>query len=231
MIVDPKMKAMIEKLTAAYKQAPAKSQAGVRLPMHWKAMKVTDVDMVQLDTSDAMQKQEFAEVEKHFKNTLSQCEIGCIKRIQNPLLWEHYTLKKREMESKGGQGSACEQHLYHGTKPDLVDLIAFDNFDFRIAGSRVGALYGDGAYFATTAKYSDLYASAGDNGYKVMFVAKVLTGKYCLGAPGLKRPPQIDTNDFRKGYYDSTVNNILNPTIYCVFDKNQYYPEYIVEYR
>ena len=83
---------MIFRLTAAYKEKPAKSQAGVRLPMHWKPMEVTDVDMVILDKSDAMQKQEFAEVEKHFTSTHSQCEIGCVKRIQNPLLWEHYTL-------------------------------------------------------------------------------------------------------------------------------------------
>lgn len=135
------------------------------------------------------------------------------------------------MESKYGQGCANEMHLYHGTKPDLVDIIANDNFDFRIAGSRVGALYGDGSYFATTAKYSDLYASANADGYKVIFVAKVLTGNSCLGKPGLKRPPEVDVNDFRKGCYDSTVNSILNPTIYCVFDKNQYYPEYIVEYK
>lgn len=135
------------------------------------------------------------------------------------------------MESKYGQGCANEMHLYHGTKPDLVDIIANDNFDFRIAGSRVGALYGDGSYFATTAKYSDLYASANSDGYKIILVAKVLTGNFCLGQPGLKRPPEVDVNDYKKGCYDSTVNNILNPTIYCVFDKNQYYPEYIVEYR
>lgn len=134
------------------------------------------------------------------------------------------------MEAKNGKGAANELHLYHGTRPDIVENIVHDNFDFRIAGSRVGALYGDGSYFATTSKYSDLYASMAANGNKIMFVAKVLAGKICLGQLGLKRPPQIDQNDFKKGYYDSCVNNILQPTIYCVFDRNQYYPEYIIEY-
>ena len=126
---------------------------------------------------------------------------------------------------------ANEQVLYHGTSWDLVEAIAADNFDFRIAGERVGALYGNGAYFASTAKYSDLYASKNQNtGHKSMFLAKVLVGKICQGESGMKRPPNIDPSDFRKGQYDSAVNNVASPTIYCVFDKNQYYPEYIVEY-
>ena len=140
--------------------------------------------------------------------------------------------KKREMERKYGQGGANELHLYHGTQPEIVQNIVHDNFDFRIAGSRVGALYGDGSYFATTAKYSDLYASQDSNtGYKTIFVAKVLAGKITVGKPGMKRPPQIDPSDFKKGYYDSVVNNVLSPNIYCVFDMNQYYPEYYVEYH
>jgi len=121
--------------------------------------------------------------------------------------------------------------MYHGTNPDIIENIINDNFDFRIAGSRVGALYGDGSYFATTSKYSDLYASSDDDGYKVMFLAKVLAGRTCLGSSGLKRPPKIDPNNFKKGYFDSCVNNVLQPTIYCVFDMNQYYPEYIIRYQ
>ena len=139
--------------------------------------------------------------------------------------------KKRELEKKYGQGCANELHLYHGTKPEIIEAIATDNFDFRIAGSRVGALYGDGTYFATTAKYSDLYASADEDGLKVMFVAKVLAGRYTLGKPNLKRPPEVDPNNYKKGMYDCVVNNVVNPAIYCVFDKNQYYPEYLIMYR
>lgn len=81
----------LHRLTAAYQKSPAKSQAGVRLPIHWRKMKVTDVDVIKLDVTDAMQKQEYDDIEKHFKDTLDG-ELNCIKRIQNPLLWEHYTL-------------------------------------------------------------------------------------------------------------------------------------------
>ncbi|KAH3737235.1 hypothetical protein DPMN_043817 [Dreissena polymorpha] len=63
-----------------------------------------------------------------------------------------------------------------------------------------------------------------------MFVAKVLAGKVCLGQADLKRPPPIDPDDFKKGYYDAVVNNVLAATIYVVFDNYQYYPEYCIEY-
>ena len=135
------------------------------------------------------------------------------------------------MELKYGQGCGNELHMYHGTRPDLVNVIAHQNFDFRIAGSNVGSLYGEGSYFATTAKYSDLYAHQNEDGHKVMFVAKVLAGKTAQGKPGLKRPPDVDPNDFKKGLYDCCVDNVHRPKIYCVFDVNQCYPEYIVEYR
>ena len=150
--------------------------------------------------------------------------------LPNFVFLSPFIRKKREFEGKLGQGMANEQQLYHGTSSDLVDVIAADNFDFRMAGERVGALYGNGAYFASTAKYSDLYASKDQSGLKSMFVAKVLVGKFCQGESGMKRPPYIDPDDFRKGQYDSVVNNTASPTIFCVFDKNQYYPEYVVEY-
>ncbi|WAR26287.1 PARPT-like protein [Mya arenaria] len=209
LIIDPTMKKMIEKLQDTYKKDPVMSQAGVKLPIHWTSMKVTEVVCIKLDLNDTMQRQEYQEVDKHFHDSMPNATIA---------------------SRKYGQGGANELHLYHGTRPDIVENIVHDNFDFRIAGSRVGALYGDGSYFATTAKYSDLYASQdSDTGFKTMFVAKVLGGKNCLGAPGMKRPPQIDPKDFKKGYYDSVVNNILSPTIYCVFDMNQYYPEYYID--
>ncbi|XP_052278994.1 E3 ubiquitin-protein ligase MIB2-like isoform X2 [Dreissena polymorpha] len=230
LIQDKGTKQMLEKLQQAYQTQPAQSQSGIRLPINWTKMQVNEVVKVNLNVTDSMEGQEYAEVEKHFMKTMPHVTIVSITRVQNAQLWEHYNLKKREMERKYGQGSANELHLYHGTKPDIIENIIHDNFDFRISGSRVGALYGDGSYFATTSKYSDLYSSVDQNGHKFMFVAKVLAGKTCMGQAGLKRPPQIDPNDFKKGYYDAVVNQVLAPTIYCVFDMNQYYPEYYIKY-
>jgi len=83
------------RLTAAYKQKPTESRegSGVRLPIHWKVEEnVTDVICVKLDVNDSMMKQEYLEVEKHFKESMSYATIIDIKRVQNALLWEHYNL-------------------------------------------------------------------------------------------------------------------------------------------
>ncbi|XP_052778606.1 protein mono-ADP-ribosyltransferase PARP11-like [Mya arenaria] len=144
---------MIEKIQETYRKDPAMSQAWVKLPIHLRSMKVTEIVCIKLDLNDTMQRQEYQEVDKQFHKSMPNATIASVHRVQNA------QLKKREMERKYGRGGANELHLYHGTRPDIVENIVHDNFDFHIAGSRVGALYGDGSYFATTAKYSDLYIS------------------------------------------------------------------------
>lgn len=135
------------------------------------------------------------------------------------------------MENRLGPGFVNEQELYHGTVPEIVENICKENFDFRLSGDRVGTLFGRGAYFAVESKYSDLYAKPDEKRHKYMFVAKVLAGKVSLGHSELKRPPPINPNDKHSHLYDACVDNVSNPKIYCVFDKNQYYPEYIIKYN
>ena len=141
-----------------------------------------------------------------------------------------FVRKKKIMEKIYGVGCANELQLFHGTKADIVDVICHQNFDFRLSGERIGTLFGKGTYFASTAKYSDGYATRGVNGNKVMFMAKCLVGKCTLGDPTCNRPPYIDTKDPTKGLYDCCVDNPSNPRIFCIFDWNQHYPEYVIQY-
>lgn len=60
-----------------------------------------------------------------------------------------------------------------------------------------------------------------------MIVARVLVGKYTQGHERLRRPPLISPNKL----YDSCVNNVANPSIFVIFDRSQYYPEYIIRYN
>jgi len=136
-----------------------------------------------------------------------------------------------EIEAKYGLGNANELDLFHGTTPKWIDKIARDNLDFRRAGERIGALLGKGAYFAVDAKYSDPYAEMDENKHKFMIVAKVMVGKYCVGNQDYSRPPNIDPKDDQSPLYQSCVEKMANPKIYCLFDKNQYYPDYIIEYK
>ncbi|KAH9504955.1 hypothetical protein Btru_061149 [Bulinus truncatus] len=64
-----------------------------------------------------------------------------------------------------------------------------------------------------------------------MIVARVLVGRYTIGTPGLQRPPPYDARDLLLKLYDSCVDNIYNPQKIVIFDHNQAYPEYIIEYQ
>lgn len=134
------------------------------------------------------------------------------------------------MEHSYGGGCANELSLFHGTTPDKKDVIAEQNLDPRLAGGRVGALFGKGTYFATDAKYSDLYSQADQNGHKFMFLVKVLAGKTCIGKPEYARPPPQDPRNPKSPLFDSCVDNDKTPRIYCVFHDTQYYPEHLIEY-
>lgn len=130
--------------------------------------------------------------------------------------------KKKAFENKLGRGNENEVSLFHGTKPEVVKRICEENFDFRLAGENVGTMHGKGVYFATSPCLSDTYCSPDDQGYRHIILAKVLAGRTTFGDPELKKPPDN---------YDSVVDYTEKPRIYCVFDFNQCYPEYIIKYE
>lgn len=84
-----------------------------------------------------------------------------------------------------------------------------------------------GSYFAKDASYSDRYASVRATPNKIMFVALVLVGDYTKGRSTYVRPP-LKSNG--RTLYDSCVDSENKPSIYVVFEKQQIYPEYIINY-
>ena len=131
----------------------------------------------------------------------------------------------------GGQkrSSLNEKRLFHGTSPETVEAICKQNFDWRLHGKNA-TVYGEGSYFALNASYSDAYAKEDANSCRFMFVAKVLVGSYAMGHSSYRRPPQKDPSNPASDLYDSCVDDKSNPTIFVVFDTDQFYPEYIVKY-
>lgn len=104
-----------------------------------------------------------------------------------------------------------------------------------------------GSYFARDAKYSSKFCHntgkhnnnlqrhglappifASEPSYKSMFLARVLVGEYTLGHPLYCRPPSKDTS--LTNFFDSCVDDTANPKIYVIFDSNQIYPEYLIEF-
>jgi len=119
--------------------------------------------------------------------------------------------------------------LWHGTDADVINTILLENFDFRLAGSRVGALWGSGAYFAVDAKTSLGYCTPGKSGSNLkMLLVNVVVGKFTQGAKGMKRPPAIPNSN---KLYDSVVDNVKNPTMFVTFDRYAQYPRWVVEFK
>lgn len=131
--------------------------------------------------------------------------------------------------AKGNQQTVNEKQLFHGTSPDAVEAICKQNFDWRLHGKNA-TKYGEGSYFAVNASYSHTYAKKSSSSDMFMFVAKVLVGFYTTGNSSYRSPPSKNPSDPASDLYDSCVDNQARPTIFVVFDTDQFYPEYIIQY-
>ena len=60
-----------------------------------------------------------------------------------------------------------------------------------------------------------------------MFLCRVVTGEFCLGEPNAPVPP-ARTGDI---LFDSTVDNVADPSIFVTYHDAQAYPEYLVRFR
>ncbi|PFX16747.1 TCDD-inducible poly [ADP-ribose] polymerase [Stylophora pistillata] len=130
---------------------------------------------------------------------------------------------------KTGGHSLNEKRLFHGTSPDAVEAICKQNFDWRSNG-KITHLYVEGSHFAVNASYSDAFAKKDANSSQFMFLAKVLVGSYTKGNSSYRRPPPKQPSNPSSDLFDSCVDDQYSPTIYVVFDADQFYPEYIIEY-
>ncbi|XP_072256057.1 protein mono-ADP-ribosyltransferase PARP12-like [Pyxicephalus adspersus] len=170
---------------------------------------------------------EFQKIVTMFMEKSKNFTVQSLWRIQNSFLWQAYLLRKHEMVNRNSGKEVNERYLFHGTSSTNTDAICRENFDFRLCGTN-GTLYGKGSYFARDASYSHLYSFLTPSDKKIMFVALVLVGDFVEGDSTMKLPPKKPNSKER---YDSCVDNVLNPSIFVVFDRSQVYPEYFLEYK
>lgn len=199
------------------------------IPSHWSPVPCEQYTHISLSTLS----KEFEEVEQLFRKSMKrEMKIEKISRVQNRFMWETYCRKKENMieKAKGDQRKVNEKRLFHGTNPRSVEAICKNNFDWRLNGKNATA-YGKGSYFAVEASYSHNYAKEDGNKSRFMFLAKVLAGSYTEGESSYPTPPRKEPSNPTSDLYDSCVDDESNPTIFVVFDKNQLYPEYIIQYR
>ena len=122
-----------------------------------------------------------------------------------------------------------EMRLFHGTNPEVVEAICKQNFDWRVNGKN-GTAYGQGSYLAVNSSKSHCYATEDNKRSKFMFVAKVLAGSYTEGKSSYQRPPLKNPGNPASDLYDSCVDKVSDPSIFVIFQNDQLYPEYIIEY-
>uniref|UniRef100_A0A1A7X0K6 Poly [ADP-ribose] polymerase n=1 Tax=Iconisemion striatum TaxID=60296 RepID=A0A1A7X0K6_9TELE len=193
------------------------------LPVNWDKTKIPATGFLRVDLQRTSE--EFQKVEALFGSTMQGFKIIKIERIQNKALWEVFQWQKNLMRDNNGGRYVTEKQLFHGTDSQYVDAICKDNFDWRICGTH-GTAYGKGSYFARDAEYSDSYT--GHMNDKTMFVSRVLVGRYTKGDPNYVRPPP---KNGETNYYNSCVNDVIDPSIFVVFEKHQIYPEYLLQYK
>uniref|UniRef100_A0A4W6C2L5 Poly [ADP-ribose] polymerase n=1 Tax=Lates calcarifer TaxID=8187 RepID=A0A4W6C2L5_LATCA len=174
------------------------------------------------------------------KEGLLDRSIVSIRRIQNLDLWEMYCRKKKQLMRIQGVEEIQERRLFHGTDSKNVDSICKYNFDVRLAGQH-GHSYGKGVYFAKHASYADKYSTSSTDPFslyggltgsvfrdtKIIFLARVMVGKSTLGKSHYKKPDDGSSENS----HNSCVDNIKHPNMFVIFDPNQIYPEYLIQYR
>ncbi|XP_066278203.1 protein mono-ADP-ribosyltransferase PARP14-like isoform X2 [Branchiostoma lanceolatum] len=196
-------------------------------PSTWTAVK-SDFDMVSVDANSP----EYDGIVSAFRKSAggNSIEIQSVRRVQSRLCYTQYMTTKKEKETSGRiSNKNLERRLYHGTSAETCDKIARHGFNRSFC--RTENLYGSGVYFASSAFYAlqDSYSRPDDQGYKHVFVAKVLTGDYCKGAPNLVAFPS-KTEDGSL-LYDSVVDDEENPNIFVVFHDTVAYPEYLIKFK
>ncbi|XP_063301446.1 protein mono-ADP-ribosyltransferase PARP11 isoform X1 [Pelobates fuscus] len=214
----------------------------IPLPPHWEH--VNNAEPYQLIPLVKVSN-EYKEVADLFGNSMDSSRIKTILRIQNLDLWEFYCRKKAQLKKKKGVSHINEEMLFHGTGTEFVEAICIHNFDWRVNGMH-GTVYGKGTYFARYASLSSQYCrNGGKHGNtlkahgmniqqisswakKSMFLARVLVGDHATGDPKYIRPPSRDGSLIN--LYDSCVDNPFSPLIYVIFDSNQIYPEYLIQF-
>ncbi|NWS86141.1 PAR14 polymerase, partial [Toxostoma redivivum] len=203
----------------------SEDQKSIVLPPMWDPMENERVKIVELKPDS----REYKDVQERFLQTCQSFKIEKIERVQNRYLWKNYQIKKCEMDKKNGDRNN-ERLLFHGTSQESLPLINDRGFNRSYAGMNA-ANFGNGTYFAVNANYSaqDLYSKPDVNGKKYMYLARVLVGEYSLGKKGSITPARKNVSN-SVDLFDSSTDNMSQPSMFIIFNDIQAYPEYLITF-
>lgn len=146
-------------------------------------------------------------------------EVGLIARVQCPVAAAAYAGVR--------QALGPERLLWHGTAWECVPNIARNGFNRAYAYNRArhGARLGRGTYFAEDPSFALRFCGRRSKN-RALLLAGVLPGRWTRGEDGLIEPPQDTVTGAR---FDSTVENVADPHVFCVFRDFQALPLFLVE--
>jgi poly [ADP-ribose] polymerase 10/14/15 len=155
-------------------------------------------------------------------------KIISVDRIQNMSLWQSYAVKRQTVTATSDTPAQVERAwLFHGTTEDIVPKIMQQGFNRSFCG-RNATMYGKGVYFARDSSYSSskIYSAPDGKGIQRMFLCRVTVGAYCQGRKDGLSP------DVKSGHilYDTTVDNMRDPSIFVTYHDGQGYPEYLIHF-
>ncbi|XP_042889403.1 protein mono-ADP-ribosyltransferase PARP12-like [Penaeus japonicus] len=193
------------------------------LPSSWEPMQPQErVRLVEISPTSS----EYQTVLSLLKRQIQQTAIQKIQRIQNPYLWRAFQNKIREMTSIHGDLSKVNvRQIFHGTGHNVVASICAENFDWRLHGTSAGQMHGRGTYFSPNVLTSVGYCKPDTSGVKYLFVAQVAVGSITRGNSSTVRPPLNPATNIP---FDSTGDG---SNVIVKYDKQEYYPEYILSFR
>ncbi len=191
---------------------------------------------------------EFSFVQDLFMKTMRNhrnSTITCIQRVENALQHDAYKVQRRNIamditKAAGTVSSAIEHQfvnwLFHGTKQDNIEQIVNSQatgYLPMLAGCAVGAIWGNGTYFARDAKYSHDYTEAKIDvltaqSQRKMLLNRVIVGELHKGAQGISKFPMAKGEKYRQ--CNSLVNDVKDPSIFVIQHSNQAYPSYVITY-
>lgn len=184
---------------------------------------------------------EWNEIERDMTEPGFRVKIIRIERIQNLWLWEIYNSSRKRMSDKNS-GTISEQKLFHGTRttPPKKIYNSEQGFDNRLSSR---GLWGEGAYFAVKASYSNRYAYTSSDGHSQIFLVQVLTGitYKCPQNRDLKAPPKKADYPmphavskgamFEDERYDSVSGDTNGSEIFVIYEHGKVYPAYLITYN
>lgn len=138
------------------------------------------------------------------------------------------------------QDDVNEAYLFHGTSRAAAEAIGETDFRIDLAGHTHGKKLGHGAYFAEASSLAHSYAPAGPDGVHAILVVRVLLGQVFV-SDSRDYAWSVKKRDFASakhmvasGKWDSILGDREKVAHtfreFCVADKAQLYPEYLVLY-